>query len=148
MSRFQLRRKPLYAFVGAYSLAQYTEGVMSSEREPLPESIKLGTQDTPEERLLKSIFGQPDAERIPATGAGTVAALAQRWITGHLPAAEIEEISTLASAVIGDRSKATQWLSEPNIATDNRAPIDLIGEKDGYERVKSLLLRIEYGVLA
>ncbi len=66
----------------------------------------------------------------------------------ELPAAEIKEISRLASAVIGDRSKVTQWLSEPNVATDNRAPIDLLGEKDGYERVKSLLLRIKYGVLA
>jgi len=84
----------------------------------------------------------------PEVGNSAVVTLAQKWITRHLPAAEIEDISTLASAVIGDKRKATQWLSEPNIATDNRAPIDLIGERDGYERVTSLLMRVEYGVLA
>lgn len=116
------------------------------------------SQETPEERLLREIFGFSHRERSPRVThvAGQpiegrsldISKLEEAWIKGHLPADEIEEISTLASAVIGDKSKATQWLSEPNLATDNRAPIDLIGEKDGYERVKNLLLRIEYGVLA
>jgi uncharacterized protein (DUF2384 family) len=66
----------------------------------------------------------------------------------HVPTGQIKEISILASAVIGDRDRATKWLSESNPATDNRPPIDFIGEKDGYDRVKNLLLRIEYGALA
>ncbi len=76
------------------------------------------------------------------------AELVQRWMQNHAPTTQIEEISILASAVIGDRDKATKWLSESNPAMDNRPPIDLIGEKDGYDRVKNLLLRIEYGALA
>lgn len=106
--------------------------------------VVQGDQETPEERLLRVVCSFPAG----GIATATIAALAQTWIRRHLPAAEIEAISTLASAVIGDKNKATQWLSEPNVATDNRAPIDLIGEKDGYERVKNLLLRIEYGVLA
>lgn len=92
----------------------------------------------------------PGVSDSPTSGVITIdiTALAQQWITRHLPAAEIQEISALASAVIGDANKAMQWLSQPNLATDNRAPIDLIGEQNGYERVKSLLLRVEYGVLA
>jgi hypothetical protein len=80
-------------------------------------------------------------------GNATVA-LIQHWIKNHVPTTQIEEISILASAVIGDQDQAVKWLSEPNLAMDNRPPIDFIGEKDGYERVKNLLLRIEYGVLA
>lgn len=54
----------------------------------------------------------------------------------------------MATAVLEDRDKAVSWLSKTNPATDNRAPIELIGEPLGFERVKNLLLRIEYGVLA
>jgi hypothetical protein len=149
-------------------MASYTKSVTPSEREVLQES-GVQTQETPEEKLLRAIFGSADGREVtaplmkeitptpelitpvsvPSSGVGNsaVVTLAQMWITRHLPAAEIEDISTLASAVIGDKRKATQWLSEPNNATDNRAPIDLIGERDGYERVKSLLMRVEYGVL-
>lgn len=74
--------------------------------------------------------------------------LVYRWIEAHVPTAQIEEITALASSVLDDRNRAVQWLSQPNAATDNRPPIDLIGENNGYERVKNLLLRIEYGVLA
>jgi uncharacterized protein (DUF2384 family) len=74
--------------------------------------------------------------------------LVQEWAKRHAPKAQIEEISTLASVVIGDRLMAVRWLSEPNLATDDRPPIDLIGEPDGFQRVKNLLLRAEFGVLA
>lgn len=74
--------------------------------------------------------------------------LVQEWAKRHAPTDQIEEISTLASVVIGDPQRALRWLSEPNLAIDNRSPIDLIGEKDGSERVKNLLLRAEFGVLA
>ncbi len=74
--------------------------------------------------------------------------LVREWARRHAPTARIEEISTLASVVIGDPQSAIRWLSEPNLATDNRPPIDLIGENDGYEHVKKLLLRAEFGALA
>ena len=70
------------------------------------------------------------------------------WRQAHTPTAQIEEIASLATTVLEDSDKAVKWLSEANPATDDRAPIELIGEAQGFERVKNLLLRIEYGVLA
>lgn len=79
---------------------------------------------------------------------GAPVALAQQWIRRHMPTAQIEQISAIATQVLEDEEAGVKWLSTPNLATDNRAPIELIGEKDGFERVKNLLMRIEYGVLA
>jgi len=70
-----------------------------------------------------------------------------QWIKTHAPVEQIREIEALAETVIGDRQQAFQWLSEPNAATDDKAPMDLLGDQSGYDRVKNLLLRIEYGVL-
>jgi antitoxin StbD len=61
---------------------------------------------------------------------------------------QIEEVTQLANLVFGDNSVATSWLREPNLATDNQSPISLLGTVDGFDRVKDLLLRIQYGVLA
>jgi hypothetical protein len=74
--------------------------------------------------------------------------LLKQWISSHTPVQQIREMETLAEMVIGDKQEAVKWLSEPNPATDDKAPIDLLGDQAGYERVKNLLLRIEYGVLA
>ncbi len=74
--------------------------------------------------------------------------LVQHWIKAHVPTAQIQEIAVLAFTVLDDKNQAVKWLTEPNLATDNRPPIDLIGERDGFDRVKNLLLRVEYGVLA
>lgn len=61
---------------------------------------------------------------------------------------QIEEVTQLANVVFGDYTVATSWLREPNLATDNQSPISLLGTPNGFERVKNLLLRIQYGVLA
>lgn len=75
-------------------------------------------------------------------------ALFEHWVKAHAPTNQIHRINALAISVIGDEVRALNWLKEPNPATDNRAPIELLGEPQGYERVTNLLLRIEYGVLA
>jgi putative toxin-antitoxin system antitoxin component (TIGR02293 family) len=103
-------------------------------------SVKRHTVDTALEDSMNSIAMQ--TEVFPTRR------LWERWIAEHLPTSQIEEILSLAAAVIGDRERAAEWLSEPNPALDNRSPLNLIGEKDGFDRVKHLLLRIEYGVLA
>ena len=69
------------------------------------------------------------------------------WVKTHAPVNQIREIEALAETVLGDREQASKWLSEPNLATDDKAPITLLGDQRGYDRVKNLLLRIEYGVL-
>lgn len=132
------------------------EGYQEEGRLDLPVRLELGD---PEKQLLAAIFWKtsldPDVlgtlltsgkSTLPAARA--TAELVQRWVQNHVPTTQIEEISILASSVLGDSSEATKWLSESNLATDNRPPIDLIGEKDGYDRIKNLLLRIEYGALA
>jgi hypothetical protein len=150
---------------------------MASGRERYQEGERLDLQTEPElgdpeEKLLRAIFGESALEVLRAkdegfgkksfdpaglrsvlAGASSItggasAFLIQHWIRNHVPTTQINEISILASAVLGDRDKAVRWLSEPNPAMDNRPPIDLVGEHDGFDRVKNLLLRIEYGVLA
>ena len=89
--------------------------------------------------------------RAEVTGMGyssPVEILAQQWVEHHVPAKQIRDISAIAADVLGDEQEGVRWLSESNLATDNRAPIELMGEKDGFERVRNLLMRIEYGVLA
>ena len=53
-----------------------------------------------------------------------------------------------AEEVFGSSEIAQRWLQEPNLATDGRAPIALVESESGYARVKMLLDRIDYGVLA
>lgn len=73
--------------------------------------------------------------------------LTASWINENLPADDIETIRSLARDVFGDRVIASEWLQRPNLATDNRPPIALLGTQEGFHRVKTLLQRIEYGVL-
>lgn len=61
---------------------------------------------------------------------------------------EVSELEKLAEHVFGDREVGIRWLREPNLATYNTSPINLLDRPSGFEQVKNLLLRIEYGVLA
>jgi uncharacterized protein (DUF2384 family) len=71
-----------------------------------------------------------------------------QWVSAHLPSEQITRILELTREVFGDTEIAEQWLQEPNLATDNNPPITLLGSDEGYARVKTLLERIDYGVLA
>jgi len=62
--------------------------------------------------------------------------------------AQVAELEALAEQVFGDREVGLRWLREPNLATYNAPPLDLLEGSSGIEQVKNLLLRIEYGVLA
>jgi len=97
--------------------------------------------DVPEARISVANFSEP-VNTVTITDP-----LFQRWIGGHLPVEEINKIRALAEDVFEDKDAALAWLQEPNLATDNNAPIELLGTPDGYARVRNLLLRIEYGVL-
>ena len=50
--------------------------------------------------------------------------------------------------MFGDATAAMEWLQDPNLATYNKPPISLLGSDEGFEHVKTLLMRIEYGNLA
>jgi putative toxin-antitoxin system antitoxin component (TIGR02293 family) len=60
----------------------------------------------------------------------------------------MQSVLELAINVFENESVAREWLNQPNLATDERPPIALLGTEEGFLRVQTLLHRIEYGVLA
>jgi putative toxin-antitoxin system antitoxin component (TIGR02293 family) len=56
------------------------------------------------------------------------------------------EILARATAVLGSRTEAEQWLERPAIGLEQRRPIDLLATTAGVEIVENHLERIEYGV--
>jgi putative toxin-antitoxin system antitoxin component (TIGR02293 family) len=56
------------------------------------------------------------------------------------------EIVGRATAVLGSRTEAEQWLERPAIGLDQRRPIDLLATAAGVEIVENHLERIQYGV--
>lgn len=137
------------------SASDYTEGV-GIHREPLPGASIPASTEPKEGQASPAGATQLEAARDPwltELAASrllleTRQELARHWIGTHLPAAEISEITAMAERIFGDELTALNWLRQPNLATDDKAPIDLPGAPDGFNRVKHLLLRIEYGVLA
>jgi putative toxin-antitoxin system antitoxin component (TIGR02293 family) len=59
---------------------------------------------------------------------------------------ETELIAEMAAAVLGTRSAAERWLSAPAIALDQRKPVDLLVSVEGRALVRTLLVRMDYGV--
>lgn len=57
-------------------------------------------------------------------------------------------IGELAEYVFGDKEVAAEWLATPNLALYNMSPNLVLSLSWGEDRVRNLLLRIEYGVLA
>jgi putative toxin-antitoxin system antitoxin component (TIGR02293 family) len=53
-----------------------------------------------------------------------------------------------ATAVLGSREEAEQWLKRPAIGLDQRRPIDLLATPAGTQLVEDFLVRLEYGVYA
>jgi len=78
---------------------------------------------------------------------GPIECLSAQWVASHLPSKQIQSIFRHAEGVFGAPEVAGKWLQEPNLATDGRPPITLLGSEGGYARVKTLLDRIDYGVL-
>lgn len=118
----------------------------------VPPSTQIGdllddVTDRDLEAILWQRFGDGRSPGLSFEGVRAFTPLLRETAT-HVPITEIHDLEALAEAVIGDREEARKWLSEPNLATDNRAPILLAGSPEGYERVRNLLLRIEFGVLA
>lgn len=58
----------------------------------------------------------------------------------------VAKTTVLAEDLLGDREEARVWLTTPILATDNKAPLELLTNLDGYERVKDTLLQYVHGV--
>lgn len=57
-------------------------------------------------------------------------------------------IITLATTVFDSKEAAISWLSRPQFGLGDKVPFENINTPEGLEAVKSLLLRIEHGVLS
>jgi len=58
----------------------------------------------------------------------------------------LASITEQAIDVLGSKEAAEHWLSTPAIGLDQRRPIDLLQSSEGAELVKTLLIRMDYGV--
>ncbi|MBO0734699.1 MAG: DUF2384 domain-containing protein [Methylocapsa sp.] len=58
------------------------------------------------------------------------------------------EIVAKATAVLGSKEEAENWLDRPAIGLNQRRPIDLLATPAGARLVEDLLERLEYGVYA
>ena len=56
------------------------------------------------------------------------------------------EILAKATAVLGSRTEAEEWLERPAIGLNQRRPIDLLATTAGVEIVETHLERLKYGV--
>lgn len=61
-------------------------------------------------------------------------------------AAVLQEVTDIATRVLGSRNLAQHWLSQPALALDGQRPRDLLSTASGLEAVKPLLTRQEFGV--
>jgi len=60
----------------------------------------------------------------------------------------VAHIFALAKDVLEDDEMARIWLSTPQIALNNRVPLEFLNTGAGTREVEDLLLRIEYGVIS
>jgi putative toxin-antitoxin system antitoxin component (TIGR02293 family) len=56
------------------------------------------------------------------------------------------EILSKATAVLGARQEAEDWLERPALGLGGRRPIDLLATRPGVEMLEDHLTRLEYGV--
>lgn len=58
------------------------------------------------------------------------------------------EVSGQAAQLFGSRQDAQHWLMKPLMGLDGYAPLELLSTNPGQETVKTLMLRIDYGICA
>jgi putative toxin-antitoxin system antitoxin component (TIGR02293 family) len=59
---------------------------------------------------------------------------------------KLAEVLARATAVLGSKEAAEQWLEEPATGLDQRRPIDLLATPAGVELVENFLIRLDQGV--
>lgn len=58
----------------------------------------------------------------------------------------LQRVFDEAVRVLGSEEAAKRWLGAPIASLDSRRPIDHLDSIEGYERVKTTLVKIEYGM--
>lgn len=56
-----------------------------------------------------------------------------------------QDIKSLASDILNSEKEAENWINTPNSALNGLAPHTLLDTEQGTQRVKDILMRIEYG---
>jgi putative toxin-antitoxin system antitoxin component (TIGR02293 family) len=51
-----------------------------------------------------------------------------------------------ATDVLEDEKLAAEWLMRPNVQLRGERPLDMLDTQTGFDRVRDLLMRLEYGV--
>jgi putative toxin-antitoxin system antitoxin component (TIGR02293 family) len=59
---------------------------------------------------------------------------------------EFAEILARAISVFGSRDEAQEWMVRPDIALEQRRPLDMMATSEGRRMVEELLDRMEFGV--
>ncbi len=80
--------------------------------------------------------------------AKTLTSLATVWAAANIPEGQIGSVMELATHIFEDAQFAEEWLNRPNPATDYKPPISLLGTENGLKRVKNLIHRLAYGIVA
>lgn len=60
----------------------------------------------------------------------------------------VEVALAIATEIFGSEERALRWLYKPNRSLDGDRPIDLLKESDGLTQVKSVLQRIQRGLIS
>jgi putative toxin-antitoxin system antitoxin component (TIGR02293 family) len=63
-------------------------------------------------------------------------------------AIRLSSVTDLAVEVLGSMENAEQWLTSPELSLDGARPIDLLQSTPGTEAVRTLLMRMDFGVYA
>ncbi len=61
-------------------------------------------------------------------------------------AARVLRVHAQASEVLEDPAIAMQWMLRPSVLLNGDRPLDALAAQAGYDRVQSLLVRLEHGV--
>ena len=61
---------------------------------------------------------------------------------------KLAEILSKATAILGSKETAEQWLEQPATGLNQQRPIDLLATPVGVDLVEEFLVRLEYGVYA
>ena len=127
-----------------------TLGKKVSSQQDLITAVRRGLRVS----AVDSVIEELDAPRTKVLPTLRIArrTMERRKHTGRLLPEESERVYRLAKifafaeSVLGSKEKARHWLSIPNRALGNVAPLSLLETEAGADEVTNVLGRIEYGV--
>ena len=106
------------------------------------EAVAPANLPSPEERLLRSIFGE----------SASLDAEAPAQVDPPIRHSRLETIDeallTRAIEVFGARDTAVDWVYEPNPALDGKTPFEVYSNPEGRDEIFRILGRIENGVIS